>query len=941
MEGGQTVAVHSDASSQDRDIRPQWSAAAATQGILSRFLAIGATILVGLSLFSVIEWQHHRQQDRLLMTQALETLRAISEAELAEVRADLDLVVGHSALQDAPADKVALGELLRAFARSRARYARITVHDSAGGEVIRIEVPPSVERESDSPSPVLPPEILRNPARWPQPNEMAMFHAGADPGLPAPMKPPIHFAAQLANAAGGAPALLVLDVPVSALVDKFEESVAAIGTATLSVGRTRLLQHGPASGSYGAAGSPDAVMSPEDDGLARVWQAIGREGNGYIETPDGDFAFATFVYPLRRSLLGREPFLLPPGAALDGNGDAWTLVMFRSASLVPGSMGWVLALAAGLLTLAGVYAVQFNREVQQRAQASAALSASESRLHQQRAFNEMLLHGLPVPVFVKAADGRYLACNDAFAGVVGLSRAAIIGRRTEDILPPADLSLHRSMDDAALSQWREQRYEAQSPFGAGSLGHWLIVKSPFRLGGTTGIIGVGLDISDRRRAEEALQRSQQFFRRTLNTIPQPVFVKDYRHRFVFLNDAACLYFGFSREQMLGMTDHDFFPAEQADEFVALDELVFALGGSNLKEEKITDSAGSEHVILTTKAVFEDDTGHPVIVGVITDITERKRTEELLRIGAEVFEHSSEGIMITDDRAQILMVNKAFVDITGYEAVEVIGHNARTFASAPLGETFFRSVFYSLRKTGYWKGEVVSRRKNGDVYVVEMPVCAVRDDAGRVLRYIAMLTDITKRKQSEARVSYLAEHDFLTGLANRVLLHDRAERAMLQARRTGKKVAALLLDLDHFKQVNDNWGHAIGDLLLKQVAERLTAAVRQSDTVARVGGDEFVVLLPDIHGRVDAGRVALAIYSALAKPFINDNRHAHIGVSCGIAVYPDDAASVDALFRVADSAMYRAKQRRYRPPDLPVGPALNLDEDDPADQGAQQQMSASS
>ena len=190
--------------------------------------------------------------------------------------------------------------------------------------------------------------------------------------------------------------------------------------------------------------------------------------------------------------------------------------------------------------------------------------------------------------------------------------------------------------------------------------------------------------------------------------------------------------------------------------------------------------------------------------------------------------------------------------------------------------------------------------------------AVRDDYSRVRRYIAMITDITKRKQSEARVSYLAEHDFLTGLANRALLHDRTERALLQAQRTGNKVGALILDLDDFKKINDTWGHAAGDLLLQHVAARLTAAVRQSDTVARVGGDEFVVLLPDVHEREDAGRVARALSTTLTKPYALDNVTALVGVSCGIAVYPDDAGDVEGLFRVADAAMYRTKQRlRYR------------------------------
>jgi len=611
--------------------------------------------------------------------------------------------------------------------------------------------------------------------------------------------------------------------------------------------------------------------------------------------------------PEEHLISAQSPLPAPFTASQGPDGYLWTMPPVDVASTMSPQRGWVLALAASLLGLAAIHAALLSREAQRRASITAALQASERKLREQLSFNESLLHGLPVPVFVKDAAGRYIACNDAFAGTVGLARSSILGRAVEDILPPKISGLHQAMDESALSQWRAQQYEAESAFGS-VLGHWLIFKSPFTVGGKDGVIGVALDISDRRHAEEALKRSHQFFERTLNTIPQPVFVKNFQHRFVFVNDAACLFLGFSRDQMLGRTDHDLFPIEQADTFAALDDLVFATGESNLEEAKITDACGMEHVVLITKAVFDDDDGRPVLVGVITDITERKRAEELLQIGAEVFEHSSEGIMITDDRARILMVNDAFVRITGLAEAEVLGRDARAVGSDQLSSAFFRSVYRRLKRHGFWKGEVVNRRRNGEFYVAEMPVCAVRDEAGRVLRYIAMLTDITQRKHSEARINYMAEHDFLTGLANRALLHVRAEQAVLQAQRSGRKVAALLLDLDDFKVINDTWGHAVGDLLVQHVARCLTAVVRESDTVARFGGDEFVVLLPDVDERGDTGVIALSISSALSKPFITDSLSIHVGVSCGIAIYPDDAINVDGLFRAADAAMYRAKQR---------------------------------
>ena len=902
--------MSSDASLHDETTGQPGDASVLGEGFLSRFLAVSIVVTVVLSLFAMIDRQNHRLQDSKSVDQALETLRAVTEHELAGVRSDIDLIVGRGRLHDTAYAAGALYDLLSTFADARKQYRRIALLDTSGHEVVRIERKVRGAFFVDSALPDAMPQGEPFPLdAWPDGNEMLLVPQRLDGDTPSatPSDPVLRFAAPLVDNAGARRGLFLIDYSLSTLIQQLSQSIPDAGKPILWIHNGHRVPPYLEISSVSADGSTQAPSQQQEE-----WAEIDGKYHGYVETADGDFAFITIVYPQRRSIETREPFLLPSDTPPNADVDIMKLAILRKPLGFTEQLLWLLLLAFGLLAPAAVYCSQLAREAQRRSRATAALTASENRLREQLSFNESLLHGLPVPVFVKDADGRYIACNEAFARLVGIPRSAILGRNTADVLPPAVATLHQEMDSAALTQWTEQQYEAEGPYADDALSHSLIFKSPLSIGPRVGVIGVSLDITDRRRAKNALQRSQQFFKRTLNTIPQPVFVKNRRHRFLFVNDAACLYLGFPREQMLGKTDHDFFPAEQADKFVALDDLVFTRGGINLNEETITDAAGNEHVILTTKAVFEDENGEPVLVGVITDITERKRSEELLRIGAEVFEHSSEGIMISDDRGRILMINRAFTRITGYTATEAIGRSVRIIGSGHPNREFLRMIARSLNETGFWKGEVINRRKDGEIYIVEMPICAVRDDASRVRRYIAMMTDITKRKQSEARVSYLAEHDFLTGLANRALLHDRTERALLQAQRTGNKVGALILDLDDFKKINDTWGHAAGDLLLQHVAARLTAAVRQSDTVARVGGDEFVVLLPDVHEREDAGRVARALSTTLTKPYALDNVTALVGVSCGIAVYPDDAGDVEGLFRVADAAMYRTKQRRrYR------------------------------
>jgi diguanylate cyclase (GGDEF)-like protein/PAS domain S-box-containing protein len=421
--------------------------------------------------------------------------------------------------------------------------------------------------------------------------------------------------------------------------------------------------------------------------------------------------------------------------------------------------------------------------------------------------------------------------------------------------------------------------------------------------------GEVINITRLRAAEEILHQNHHFLERVLNAIPHPIFVKDRDHRFVFLNDALCSAFGFGRLEMLGKTDHDFFPKEQADVFVAKDTAVFASGTPDVSEETITDANGMEHVILTRKAAFVDSDGQTALVGVITDVTEHKRHEDMLRLSAEVFEHSAEGILITDDVGTILSVNRAFTDISGYSADEVVGKNARILNSGQQSPEFFNAVFRTVNEQGFWRGEMVNRHKSGEIYVVEMPICAVRDNSGRIRRYIAIMDDVTERKSDEERMRFLAQHDFLTGLANRGLLDDRIAGAILRARRNRHKVGVLMLDLDRFKQVNDTWGHDVGDLLLKQVASRLTKAVRQTDTVSRVGGDEFVVVLSDVRGRDNIQRIAEKITQELTQPYDLNGIHVTIGASIGISVFPDDATDHPTLCRIADAAMYQVKQQR--------------------------------
>ncbi|HEY6896763.1 MAG TPA: EAL domain-containing protein [Rhodocyclaceae bacterium] len=293
------------------------------------------------------------------------------------------------------------------------------------------------------------------------------------------------------------------------------------------------------------------------------------------------------------------------------------------------------------------------------------------------------------------------------------------------------------------------------------------------------------------------------------------------------------------------------------------------------------------------------------IWVYTDITERMQSEADLRIAAAAFD-SQEGMVITDANSVILRVNRAFTEITGYSAEEVVGQRPNMLKSSRHSEDFYRQMWQAIERTGSWQGEIWDRRKNGEEYPKWLTISAVKDDQGKVTHYIGSQYDITERKRSEEKIRGLAYFDQLTGLHNRFSLHQRLNQAVGLAQRHELRLGLMLIDLDNFKTINDTQGHHTGDQLLVQVAERLGKSVRQSDLVARLGGDEFVILLPDIDSPTDVAHVADKILASISAPYVIDGQEFRTSPSIGICLYPDDAAESQELIKKADVAMYHAK-----------------------------------
>jgi diguanylate cyclase (GGDEF)-like protein/PAS domain S-box-containing protein len=374
------------------------------------------------------------------------------------------------------------------------------------------------------------------------------------------------------------------------------------------------------------------------------------------------------------------------------------------------------------------------------------------------------------------------------------------------------------------------------------------------------------------------------------------------------NPAAERIFGYSRAEMLGSSPYDSiipaeghsFVREEIRRVVAVSATSTVLGRNRTKDGRLIWCEWSSTTV-------RDIHGAPVhVVSTVQDVTERLHAEERQRLWISVLEQSGEGIMICDTQRKILLVNAAFERLTGYSAAEVIGQSPAILRSGRQSPEFYAQMWSALNSTGYWSGEIWNRRKDGVLYIEWLSVSAVRDDQGAISHYVGIFADISERKAAADRVLHLAQYDLLTELPNRSLLLDRLEQLIVTSGRGSRRAAVLFLDLDRFKEVNDSMGHDSGDSLLQAVARRISGCVRKSDTVARMGGDEFVVLLHEIDGTDGVANVAQGLLRAVCAPLTLKEQELSISASIGIAIFPEDGISAGDLLRNADAAMYRAK-----------------------------------
>lgn len=419
-----------------------------------------------------------------------------------------------------------------------------------------------------------------------------------------------------------------------------------------------------------------------------------------------------------------------------------------------------------------------------------------------------------------------------------------------------------------------------------------------------GLACVRTDITHTQKIEQQLRS----LGRAMEQSPASVMITDTRGTIEYVNPKFCQVSGYSREEAIGREAGMLSSGEMPDEVYR--ELWDTLERGDEWHGQLLNRRKDGSLFWESASIssVRDDFGQCYsYIAVKEDITHQKETEEQLKMIEAVFNTSNEAIMVADSNGLIKTINPAFSRITGYSIEEVKGKNPSILSSGRHGIEFYDDMWQQILRQGSWSGEIWNRRKNGTIYPEWLSVSVVYDNDGGICEYVAVFSDITKRKNDEAQIVRQAYYDELTELPNRTLMADRLDLAIRTADRDEQKIALLFMDLDRFKYVNDSLGHEYGDDLLRQVAGRLNECVRDTDMVARFGGDEFVVLLHNIRSEADASHVAQKLIDQISTPFKLSGRDIIIGTSIGIAMHPGDADTAEVLIRNADLAMYKAKQ----------------------------------
>jgi diguanylate cyclase (GGDEF)-like protein/PAS domain S-box-containing protein len=513
----------------------------------------------------------------------------------------------------------------------------------------------------------------------------------------------------------------------------------------------------------------------------------------------------------------------------------------------------------------------------------------------------------------KLPNGDFIAVNKRFSDMLGYGSKEILSLTSNDITHPRDLAL--SVEHIArLVSGEIESFTIEKRYMNSTTGQVIWARSTVSItwsarDGTRHMIEVIEDITDSKLAQNALVESEERFRSLTELSPCGIFRTNRSGDCIYANTRTAGITGMSTDDCLGTGLFQTISTE--DRKWVENSWKDSIEHQTCFNEKFRlqhDNGKSVWAKCQTEQVFDSDGKHAGFIGTMTDITELKLADYRGRQAASVFENTIEGIMITDSNAVITAVNPAFEQITGYAEQEVVGKNPNILHSGRQLADFYQEMWTKLQNTGSWQGEIWNRKKDGEVYPGWLAISTIKDENDNIINYVGVFSDISDIKQAQGDLAFISYHDPLTDLPNRRLFYEHLSHAISRAARTVSNMALMFIDLDRFKHVNDSLGHNIGDELLALVAQRLAEIMRGNDTISRIGGDEFTILIEDMASSHEASTIAEKLINGFSLPFITNGHELFISPSIGISIYPEDGTEPDILLKNADAAMYRAKEQ---------------------------------
>nr|WP_314628754.1 PAS domain S-box protein [uncultured Noviherbaspirillum sp.] len=509
-------------------------------------------------------------------------------------------------------------------------------------------------------------------------------------------------------------------------------------------------------------------------------------------------------------------------------------------------------------------------------------------------------------IVCKDLAGRITVWNDGAKALFGYTAQEMIGHSIKVLIPTERRDEESLILNKIMAGEKVAHFDTVRRHRAGHLLHVSVAISPIRdsAGCIVGASKIARDIS----RQKALAAAARQFEAIVASSDDAIVSKSLDGTVLSWNAAAEAIFGFSAAEMIGQSLHALIPPEKSgEEDDILRQLRAGQKVDHLETVRRCKDGRLVDVSVTSSPIFDT---HGKVIGaskIARDITARKRGEARLRLTSQVFGSTHEGILITDEKGLIVEVNQSFQRISGYRRDELLGRSPLMFSSSRQGPEAQARMLAALAETGAYQGEAWSRRKDGQAYASLLSVSVIADAAGKVQNYVALIADITPLRAKQEELERLLHFDPLTKLANRILLGDRLQQAMYLAHRNGQSAAVLYLDLDCFKQINDKHGHDVGDKVLIAVSHNMKAAIRETDTLARMGGDEFVLVLQDVGSAQCFDELIDRLIAAFAQPIVIGPLVLQVSASIGMTVFPADAAEADQLIRHADQAMFVAKR----------------------------------